>query len=117
MNFSEDRRFQSLLVCGGSGTGKTSMIFEPIIAQDIEKKYFFTEASKELGFTALKTGIASLSAPYSNDYLNKNFSLNMLSPTFGKDTLFNTFVKKMVIATSPYTKTLVLHICLLIMRL
>ena len=102
MNFSEDRRFQSLLVCGGSGTGKTSMIFEPIIAQDIEKKYFFTEASKELGFTALKTGIASLSAPYSNDYLNKNFNLNMLSPTFGKDTLFNTFVKKMVIATSPY---------------
>ena len=102
MNCSEDRRFQSLLVCGGSGTGKTSMIFEPIIAQDIEKKYFFTEASKELGFTALKTGIASLSAPYSNDYLNKNFNLNMLSPTFGKDTLFNTFVKKMVIATSPY---------------
>ena len=102
MNFSEDRRFQSLLVCGGSGTGKTSMIFEPIIAQDIEKKFFFTEASKELGFTALKTGIASLSAPYSNDYLNKNFNLNMLSPTFGKDTLFNTFVKKMVIATSPY---------------
>ena len=102
MNFSEDRRFQSLLVCGGSGTGKTSMIFEPIIAQDIEKKYFFTEASKELGFTALKTGIASLSAPYSNDYLNKNFNLNMLTPSFGKDTLFNTFVKKMVIATSPY---------------
>lgn len=102
MNFSEDRRFQSLLVCGGSGTGKTSMIFEPIIAQDIEKKYFFTEASKELGFTALKTGIASLSAPYSNDYLNQNFNLNMLTPSFGKDTLFNTFVKKMVIATSPY---------------
>ncbi len=98
----EDRRFQSTLVCGGSGTGKTSMIFEPIIAQDIEKKYFFTEASKELGFTALKTGIASLSAPYSDEYLNKNFNLNMLTPTFGKDALFNTFVKKMVIATSPH---------------
>ena len=102
MKLSEDRRFQSMLVCGGSGTGKTSMIFEPVIAQDIEKKYFFTEASKELGFTALKTGIASLSAPYSDEYLNKNFNLNMLTPTFGKDALFNTFVKKMVIATSPH---------------
>ena len=102
MKLVEDRRFQSTLVCGGSGTGKTAMIFEPIIAQDIEKKYFFTEASKELGYTALKTGIASLSAPYSDEYLNKNFNLNMLTPTFGKDALFNTFVKKMVIATSPH---------------
>ena len=99
---AEERRFQSLLVCGGSGTGKTSMIFEPVIAQDIEKKYFFNEASKELGFTALKTGIASLSAPYSDEYLNKNFNLNMLTPSFGKDALFNTFVKKMIIATSPH---------------
>ncbi|MBR0426745.1 MAG: TraM recognition domain-containing protein [Clostridia bacterium] len=102
MKLVEERRFQSTLVCGGSGTGKTSMIFEPIIAQDIEKKHFFTEASKELGFTALKTGIASLSAPYSDEYLNKNFNLNMLTPSFGKDALFNTFVKKMVIATSPH---------------
>ena len=102
MKLSEERRFQSMLVCGGSGTGKTAMIFEPVIAQDIEKKYFFTEASKELGFTALKTGIASLSAPYSDEYLNKNFNLNMLTPSFGKDALFNTFVKKMVIATSPH---------------
>ena len=102
MKLAEERRFQSTLVCGGSGTGKTSMIFEPIIAQDIEKKHFFTEASKELGFTALKTGIASLSAPYSDEYLNKNFNLNMLTPSFGKDALFNTFVKKMVIATSPH---------------
>ena len=102
INLGEERRFQSTLVCGGSGTGKTSMIFEPSIAQDIERKYFFTEASKELGFTALKTGIASLSAPYSDEYLNKNFNLNMLSPSFGKDALFNTFLKKMIIATSPH---------------
>ena len=101
ISFAEERRFQSLLVCGSSGTGKTSMIFEPIIAQDIEKKYFFKEASKELGYTALKTGIANLSAPYSNEYLNQNFTLNMLTPAFGKDTLFNTFVKKMVLSSSP----------------
>lgn len=99
--FKEQRRLQALLVCGSSGTGKTAMMFEPIIAQDIEKKYFFKEASKELGFTALKTGIANLSAPYSNEYLNKNFSLNMLTPAFGKESLFNTFIKKMVLSSSP----------------
>ena len=101
IQFSEERRFQSLLVCGGSGTGKTSMIFEPIIAQDIEKKYFFKEASKELGYSALKTGIANLNAPYSNEYLNKSFTLNMLTPAFGKETVYNTFVKKMLISSSP----------------
>ena len=101
VSFHEKRRFQSLLVCGASGSGKTSMIFEPAIAQDIEKKYFFKEASKELGFTALKTGIANLSAPYSNEYLNKNFSLNMLTPAFGKDVIFDTFLKKMILASSP----------------
>ena len=98
----EESRYKSLLVCGASGSGKTAMVFEPMIAQDIEKKYFFTEASKELGFTALKTGIASLTKPYSNEYLNKYFNLNMLTPSFGKDTLFNTFVKKMVISSSPH---------------
>ncbi|MCI9064029.1 MAG: TraM recognition domain-containing protein [Clostridia bacterium] len=101
ITFPEARRFQSLFVCGASGTGKTAMVFEPIIAQDIEKKYFFREAAKELGFTALKTGIANLSAPYSNDYLNENFSLNMLSPSLGKETLFKTFMKKAILSASP----------------
>ena len=99
--FGETARYRSLLVCGSSGTGKTSRVFEPMIAQDIEKKYFFKEASKELGYTALKTGIATLSAPYSNDYINKNFTLNMLSPSFGKDTLFRTFLQKMILSSSP----------------
>ena len=101
VTFGEACRYRSLLVCGGSGTGKTSRVFEPMIAQDIEKKFFFKEASKELGFTALKTGIATLSSPYSNDYLNENFNLNMLSPSFGKDNLFKTFMQKMLLSSSP----------------
>lgn len=101
ISFHEKRRFQSLLVCGASGSGKTAMIFEPAIAQDIEKKYFFKEASKELGFTALKTKIATLTSPYSNEYLNNNFSLNMLSPVFGKEHLFDTFLKKMILSSNP----------------
>lgn len=101
--FGQNARYKSLLVCGGSGTGKTSRIFEPMIAQDIEKKFFFKEASKELGFTALKTGIATISGPYDNEYLNEHFSLNMLTPAFGKETLFKTFIQKMVLSSSPKT--------------
>ncbi len=99
--YGEKCRYRSLLVCGGSGTGKTARIVEPMISQDIEKKFFFKEASKELGFTALKTKIASLSKPYSNEYLNENFNLNMLTPTFGKETIFKTFMKKMILSDSP----------------
>lgn len=95
----ETSRYQSLLVCGGSGTGKTSLIYEPLIARDIERKSFYREASKELGFTALKTGIATLNKPYDNDYLNKNFNLNMLTPVSGKENLYNTYLKKMILGT------------------
>lgn len=95
----ESSRYQSLFVCGGSGSGKTSLIFEPMIARDIEKKYFFKEVSKEMGFTALKSGIATLNAPYDNNYLNRNFSLNMLSPVPEKENIYKTYMKKMILGT------------------
>jgi hypothetical protein len=93
----ESSRYQSLFVCGGSGSGKTSLIFEPLIAKDIERKYFFKEVSKELGYTALKTKTAVLNKPYDNEYLNKNFNLNMLTPVAGKEAIFNTYLKKMIL--------------------
>ena len=102
ITFGEQKRFQSLLVCGGSGSGKTSLVFEPFIARDLEKKFFFSEVSKELGYTALKTGIATLNCPYDNDYLNANFSLNMLQPASGKEALYKAYMKKMSLSSSPY---------------
>lgn len=92
----EARRFDPALIVGISGTGKTSMVFEPLIARDIEKKYFFKEVSKEMGFTALKTGIAHLNRPYNNDYLNENFTLDMLTPTSGKESLYKSYINKMI---------------------
>ncbi len=70
------------------------------MARDLEKKYFFYEASKEMGFTALKTGIATLNAPFNNEYLNNNFSLTMLVPVQGKQGLYDTYMRKMIIGKS-----------------
>ena len=97
----ETSRNQSLFVCGGSGSGKTSLVFEPLIARDIERKFFFREVSKELGFTALKTGIAYLNKPYDNEYLNANFNLNMLVPADGKEDIYKTFMKKIILSNLP----------------
>ncbi len=100
VKLAEIRRFDSTLVVGVSGSGKTSLIFEPWVAQDISKKYFYRESSKTLAFTALKTGIATLNAPYDNDYINHNFSLNMLTPVESKKNMFNTYFKKLVYSES-----------------
>lgn len=92
----ETRRFEATLIVGVSGSGKTSMMFEPMIARDIEKKHFFKESAKEFGFTALKTNIATLNSPYSNEYINENFTLNMLTPVSGREKVFKTYFSKLL---------------------
>ena len=96
----EASRYQSMFVCGGSGSGKTSLVYEPLIARDLDRKFFFREVSKEMGFTALKTGIAVLKGPYDNDYLNTNFNLNMLLPTSGNEDVYKAYMKKMILDDS-----------------
>jgi len=100
VRMTEQGRFQSTFICGISGSGKTSMLFEPMMAKDLEKKFFFKETSKELGFTALKTKIATLNCPYDNEYINEHFSLNMLTPVQGKETVYKAFVNKMILGTT-----------------
>ena len=96
----EVSRYQSMFVCGGSGSGKTSLIYEPLIARDLDRKFFYREVSKEMGFTALKTGIATLNAPYDNDYLNEHFNLNMLVPNSYKLDVYKGYMKKMILDAS-----------------
>ena len=93
----ETKRLESFLVVGVSGSGKTTMIYEPMIARDLDRKYFFREISKEMGFTALKTGIATLSLPYDNTYLSENFTLDMLTPNPDKEDLYKAYMKKMIL--------------------
>lgn len=96
----ESSRYQSMFVCGSSGSGKTSLVYEPLIARDLERKFFYREVSKEMGFTALKAGVAMINAPYNNEYLNSNFNLNMLSPTSGNEDVYKGYMKKMILDSS-----------------
>jgi hypothetical protein len=93
----ESRRFESTLIVGVSGSGKTSMLFEPMLARDLEKKFFFRETSKEMGYTTLRTGLASLNSPYSNEYLNEHFNLNMLVPNKSKEKIYKAFMSKLIL--------------------
>lgn len=96
----ESGRFQSTFICGVSGSGKTSMMFEPMMAKDLEKKAFYRNSSKELGYAALKTGLATLKYPYTNDYLNAHFNLDLLVPNPNKEKVFKVFLKKMIYCDS-----------------
>lgn len=99
MILTEKCRYQSLLACGGSGTGKTSLILEPMMAKDIEKKAFYIANAKEMGYTALKTGIAVLNRPYDDEYLNENFNLNMITPVSGKESVYKAYMNKMILSS------------------
>lgn len=96
VKIAEDKRFESMLVVGVSGSGKTSLIYEPMICRDIEKKHFFHKTAKQYAYAALKSGIASLNAPYDNDYINENFSLNMLSTDSSKSGTYKSCMGKMI---------------------
>lgn len=96
IKLAEDRRFESMLVVGVSGSGKTSLIFEPMICRDIERKHFLFKSAKEFGFAALKSGIANLNAPYDNNYINDNFSLNMISAESSKSGTYKSCMGKMI---------------------
>jgi len=96
----EKRRFESTLIVGPSGTGKTAMVMEPMIARDLERIHFFKEASKEMGYNALKTGLATLDCPYNQKYINENFSLDMLTPAEGRIRAFKAYMKNLIYETT-----------------
>ncbi len=91
---SEEGRFQHTLVVGPTGSGKTALYMEPMIAKDIEKKFFFRNAVKSLGHSLLKANIANIKPEYQNLDLNSNFTLDMLEPRKGREKLFHTYLAK-----------------------
>ena len=85
---SEKKRMEATLVQGATGTGKTATVLLPMSARDLEKKYFLREYSKKLAYDLLKKGIAYIEGPFSNEYINLNFSLNYILPKKGREKEF-----------------------------
>ena len=99
----EKLRFEATLVEGATGTGKTATIVEPMCANDIERKFFFRELSKKLAYNALQAGLAEINVPYSNEFLNQNFSLSFLTPKESKFSEYKNYVKDMIKYIDPDT--------------
>lgn len=99
----ETKRLEATLIQGATGTGKTSTLLLPMGCIDIERKYFFQELAKELGFKALEKGYAYVDAPLSNDEINRSFSLKFLKPLSGREELFDKEIKDMIKYKDPAT--------------
>ena len=99
----EKKRFEAVLVEGATGTGKTATIVEPMCAMDLERKYFFREVSKKLAFNALKGGLATLRVPYSNEFMNKTFTLSYIKPKDSRINEYKNYVKDMLKYVDPAT--------------
>ena len=92
----EKKRYEATLVQGATGTGKTATVLLPMSALDLEKKFFFREYSKKIGYSMLKRGIAYINGPFNNEYINRNFSLKYLKPKRGMEEEFMNCVKPLV---------------------
>ena len=92
----EKKRYEATLVQGATGTGKTATVLLPMSALDLEKKFFFREYSKKIGYSMLKKGIAYMNGPYDNRYINRNFSLRLLKPKTGMTDQFDSEVAPLV---------------------
>lgn len=93
---TEKKRYEATLVQGATGTGKTATVLLPMSALDLEKKFFFREYSKKVGYSMLKKGVAYMNGPYDNKYINRNFSLNMLKAKNGMQNDFDNEVAPLV---------------------
>ena len=98
---SELGRYFHLLVIGNPYMNPEKFVFEPMIARDLEKKKFFKEAQKQLADTLLKTKKATLTAPFTNEYMNKHFSLSMIKPSTGNELIFNSYLSKIYNGNNP----------------
>lgn len=103
----EKKRYEATLVQGATGTGKTATVLLPMSALDLEKKYFFREYSKRLGYSLLKKGIAYVTGPYDNEFINKNFSMSFIKPRRGMEEQFLLQVRNLIQYTDNATGQIV----------
>lgn len=76
---TEKQSFRHMLIAGNSGSGKTSLVLRPYLAQLFYKKSFFKDELKKLTIEALEEELCYINVPVTNKYFNDNFSMNMIT--------------------------------------
>ncbi|MBQ7668477.1 MAG: TraM recognition domain-containing protein [Clostridia bacterium] len=99
----EERRMETILIQGATGTGKTSTLLLPMCAQDLELKRKYKDLAKDVAMKALEKGIAFVNAPYDNESLNKYFSLKFIEPIQGKEDEFYESLGDLIKCKDPET--------------
>jgi len=100
---TEERRMETVLVQGATGTGKTSTCLLPMCASDLELKRKYKDSAKKIVMEALENGYAFVNAPYDNESLNKYFSLKFIEPVRGKEDKFYESLGDLVKGQDPET--------------
>lgn len=76
---TEKQSFRHMLIAGNSGSGKTSLVLRPYLAQLFNKKSFYREELKKLTLEALEEELCYINVPITNKYINENFSMDLIS--------------------------------------
>lgn len=100
---SEERRMETILVQGATGTGKTSTCLLPMCASDLELKSKYKDLAKKVAMEALENGYAFVNVPYDNESLNKYFSLKFIEPVKGKEDKYYELLGDLVRCQDPDT--------------
>lgn len=94
---TEKQSFRHMLIAGNSGSGKTSLVLRPYIAQLFYKKALFREELKELTLEALNEGLCETKVAVTNKYFNENFSMDLIKVNEERKAEFMEKYKKLIL--------------------
>ncbi|NBI07610.1 type IV secretory system conjugative DNA transfer family protein [Senegalia massiliensis] len=93
----EKKTFEHTFLQGGTGSGKTATYIKPVLEQLFKKKAYLREELKKLAFESLEEGLAYLTKPVSNHWLNNNFSMELIQPKQDKREMYIKKLDKFII--------------------
>lgn len=93
----EKTAYEHFFLQGGTGSGKTATYIRPYLGQLFYMKAYLREQEKKLAHEALEEGLAYMSAPVTNQYFNKYFSMELIKPVQGKEEEFKKKFSKFII--------------------
>jgi hypothetical protein len=89
--------YEHFFLQGGTGSGKTATYIRPLLGQLFYMKSYLREQEKKVAHEALTEGLAYMSAPVTNQYFNKYFSMELIKPVPGKEEEYKKKFKKYII--------------------